>query len=214
MMSTESAALLLHEVKSAIDQGEASCIYGTNFGKMARTIFDAIKVLCETVIARESEVNALRTENARIATQRDDLHRLAGSLTSQLVTLRTILTEGYSIATGDPEGGVGAPLIDIARAVCDSLAPLHAARDAALAERDEARTILEGRTTPPTSEEIAAHGGLNMWLVKFTAHSEILSGRHLAYLCEVQPPEDEEQIDRVWCLGTDGRLRAWPRVPA
>lgn len=76
----------------------------------------------------------------------------------------------------------------------------------------DARAFLEGRTTPPTSKEIAAHGGLNMWLVKFTAHSEILSGRHLAYLCEVPPPEDEEQIERVWCLGTDGRPCAWPKV--
>lgn len=116
--------------------------------------------LAETVVGLHAEVKRLSTANIDLLARLKILHDLSDSLSVTLQTLRTVLTEGYATATGDPDGSA-APLIDLAKAVCASLQPLHDARDAALNERDAMRRRME--TMPPwevsevpTDEEMAA----------------------------------------------------------
>ena len=90
---------------------------------------------------------------------------------------------------------------------------LHAQLAQVTAERDELRSIVEGRTTPPTDEEIVAHGG--PWLVVLDHRAgqatRVASGDYAATLAAQQRAQS-----RAWVWHPvderDGALVAWPVV--
>lgn len=82
-----------------------------------------------------------------VLAERDALRAEAASAQVSYAILRTILTQGYTDATGDAKVASDVPLIDLARAVCDSLGTLRAERDAEAAGRDALRRRME--TMPP-----------------------------------------------------------------
>lgn len=83
------------------------------------------------------------------------------------------------------------------------------------AERDAMRAIVEGRTKPPTGEEIAAHADAGgAWLVTIPAVRNI---RHAA---ETRYTSDPKEVSRLWWTDgarwvavRNGRPCAWPVVP-
>ena len=98
---------------------------------------------------------------------------------------------------------------ELAEARTEAARSAAAAVDAAqvTAERDALRAILEGRTTPPTPEEIAAHAGsaqCGVWLW-VDRDGWVATGRMFAGLHQFEP-----HVVRFWPLDAEGRPCAWP----
>lgn len=89
-------------------------------------------------------------------------------------------------------------------------------RDEALAEVERLRSIVGGRTEPPSAAEMAKHGDDGgSWLVTLPARKQVRFAPETRYVSE--PAE----VSRLWwCEGAlwvpviDGRPCAWPVVPS
>ena len=110
-----------------------------------------------------------------------------------------------------------------ARAAPPSPDDLRAQLAAVTAERDALRAIVEGRTTPPTTEEIAAaskpnsfwlceHNGF-AWLVRFVADDGVWIEVDGEPWEPVAPRLARLSPGRWWFL-LNGAPAAWPTVPA
>lgn len=84
-------------------------------------------------------------------------------------------------------------------------------RDEARAERDALRAIIEGRPTPPTPAEIAAHPG--PWLVQYGDDTYYVLLKPSALVGAKAPVGHSLRPARWWPLG-DRRPCAWPVVEA
>jgi len=110
----------------------------------------------------------------------------------------------WEAATGDTHEGPAS--VDV---LLDAVAALRA-------ERDALRAIIDGRTVPPTAEEIEAHhaaGGA--WLVTLPAV------RQVRVRPETRCTDTPSEVSRLWWSEgarwvaiTDGRPCAWPVVAA
>lgn len=136
--------------------------------------------------------------NARLIAAAPDLAATVIAQAEEIERLRRALTPDYLEAR-----------------ICDELAAevthLRDRRGAALdeidrltRERDEMRAIIEGRTTPPSDEEIAAHDGA--WLGATVMGST---------WTDTSPAETRRKrglglIERWWPLDADGRPCPWP----
>ena len=87
-------------------------------------------------------------------------------------------------------------------------AGLRRERDAALALKVlELRAIIEGRTTPPTDAEIAAHDAAGGVFGFFCREEGYYTGSTVEEIRQPLPP------GRWWAHAADGRPCAWPEVP-
>lgn len=119
-------------------------------------------------------------------------------------------------------GGDEPSLMDAIPGLARTVKALHAARDAALVERDGLRTILDGRTTPPTDAECVAHENANgCWLVTLDWGDggppviDLYSARDVRHYAERSEAKGDDLSCRVtaWrALDRDGRPCAWPTV--
>lgn len=176
-------------------------------------LLDAVPDLARTV-------KALHAEVARITAARDraiaKVQQLARVITNEATTqdavelLSAALLQDAASAPNCMEwrGDYSGRAFSIAVQWADGKSP-HALIDEARRERDEARAIIEGRTTPPTDEEIAAHaGGSGWWLMSSPddMNIELISSAKERDYCIAWG------ATRWLPLDADGRPCAWPVV--
>jgi hypothetical protein len=144
-----------------------------------------------------AERDALEERAALMEHERDEL---ADAVRDERATLRWIARQA----------GVGdVPLADTPERVILELTTARHLVDLAVTERDEARALIAGRTTPPTREEVAAHRNAHTggWWLLTVHHGD---GTVEPVACRV---EDAEGTVLRWIpLGHDLRPCAWPEV--
>jgi len=137
-------------------------------------------------------VQAERLDLVRLLT----LARQTPALVAEVRRLRTEVEQVNRVLTGERDAG-------------DALLEQ---RDEALADVERLRSIVEGRTTPPTNAEIDAHSGLWRWASP-------------ADLADMLTPKKAREwargmdgwgagTTRWWPIDHDGRPCAWPVVPS
>lgn len=175
--------------------------------------------------AAEAEVARLRAENTRLAHlagQAADLVVERNHYRERAETHRSRIDWMQSVAASAMRQGLAACRrlrADLARTEAEATR-LRVETDRRsdlgqlLAEVDALRAIVEGRTVPPTDEEIMAHcRGVGAWVV--TSPSWVQRVRGIASV-RMLADDHRESEDATWrwiALDATGRPCAWPTVP-
>ncbi len=220
----------LRDLLDALDGAERDEADGLD-GASADVAYNrrALRSLAEeaaaTADAAEAEVARLRAENTRLAHlagQAADLVVERNHYRERAETHRSRIDWMQSVAASAMRQGLAACRrlrADLARTEAEATrlrveADRRSDLGQLLAEVDALRAIVEGRTVPPTDEEIMAHcRGVGAWVV--TSPSWVQRVRGIASV-RMLADDHRESEDATWrwiALDATGRPCAWPTVP-
>lgn len=180
----------------------------------------------EMVSADEARAHMAEMSKS-LADARMDYARLLGDYQESAARLVLAIEAGASIAEGEATRlmvadhaagrGIDGCCVETARRVAnairatdtaDARARRIAAQRTAERERDEARAIIEGRATPPTDAELAAHGGA--WLMRLYDGALVVMHGDGAREARGVMARDVPYVAHWIATTSDGRPCAWP----
>lgn len=182
----------------------------------------------EMVSADEARAHAAEMAKS-LADARMDYARVLGDYQEAAAHLVLAIEAGASIAEGEATRlmvadhaagrGIDGCCVETARQIADAIratdtadarARRIAAQRTAERERDEARAIIEGRTTAPTDAELAAHDGA--WLMRLYNGALVVMRSDGAREARGVMVRDVPYVAHWIATAKDGRPCAWPEA--